>query len=303
LYPTQGVEDSVTATWQDAIAEATTRLSNARLPSPRVDAELLAAHVVGLPRGRLSAAGPLTADQAGRYRRLVADRAAHVPLQYLTGKAPFRQLELVVGPGVFVPRPETELLVEWGLRWLAANGPGLVVDLCSGSGAIAIAVATEASGNRVVAVEDDPHALEWLRRNASPYDVSIVEGDATASGTLGDRDGTVDLVLCNPPYVPEIGAAGLPPEVTEHDPHRAVFGGRDGLDVVRPVLHRIGDLLRPGGAFAMEHDDTHAYVVPTLVDADARFTGVALHHDLAGRPRFTTATRTDRGDRVADLRS
>jgi release factor glutamine methyltransferase len=98
-------------------------------------------------------------------------------------------------------------------------------------------------------------------------------------------------VLCNPPYVPEIGAAGLPPEVTEHDPHMAVFGGTDGLDVIRPLIPRIATLLRPGGAFALEHDDTHAYVVPTLIDQDGRFTDVRLHHDLARRPRFTTATK------------
>jgi release factor glutamine methyltransferase len=130
-----------------------------------------------------------------------------------------------------------------------------------------------------------------LRRNVEPYGVSIVDADATAAATLSDVDTTVDLVLCNPPYVPDIGAAGLPPEVSEHDPHRAVFGGRDGLDVIRPLIGRIADLLRPGGAFGIEHDETHAYVVPTLVHADPRFTDVQLHHDLARRPRFTTATR------------
>jgi release factor glutamine methyltransferase len=119
-------------------------------------------------------------------------------------------------------------------------------------------------------------------------------------GDLLDR---VDLVLCNPPYVPEVGAAGLPPEVIEHDPRPAVFGGTDGLDVVRPIIGVAAALLRPGGAFAIEHDDTHAYAVPVLVDADGRFTGVALHHDLARRPRFTTAIRVDQPARVADLPS
>ncbi len=286
---------------EDAIAEASAVLASARVASPRVDAELLAAHVLELPRGRLHSAAPLTPEQLSAYRALVTRRANHVPLQYLTGTAPFRHLELAVGPGVFVPRPETEVLVGWGLRWLASFGPGLVVDLCAGSGAIAASVADEAPGNQVIAVENDPGALPWLARNTSRYGISIVDGDATGAATLAQYDGQVDLVLTNPPYVPDIGAGGLPPEVTRYDPRLAVFGGHDGLDVIRPLLDRIADLLRSGGAFALEHDDTHAYVVPTLVDADPRFTGVQLHHDLARRPRFTTATRAPRPGRVADL--
>jgi release factor glutamine methyltransferase len=288
---------------EEAVAEAAAALTKARIASPRVDAELLAAFMLSVPRSRLWGAPPLTDAQVAWYREAVAHRAKHVPLQHLTGQAPFRHLVLAVGPGVFVPRPETELLVEWGLQWLAAYGPGLVVDLCSGSGAIAASVKTEAPANRVIAVEDDDSALEWLRRNVSTLDMSIVDKDATSETTLSEVDGQVDLVLCNPPYVPEIGAAGLPPEVTAHDPHRAVFGGHDGLAVIRPLLHRIAGLLRPGGVFAIEHDDTHAYVVPTLVDADPRFTGVQLHHDLARRPRFTTAARAADPPRVADLPS
>lgn len=288
----------------DAVAEATSHLTQARLASPRVDAELLAAHILAVPRGRLWAAASFTDHQLTRYRAAVAERSAHVPLQYLTGEAPFRHIVLAVGRGVFVPRPETEVLVGWGLNWLSGQANGrIVVDLCSGSGAIAASVAAEAPGHRVIAVEDDPDALVWLHRNVDPYGVSIVDADATAPATLSELDGQVDLVLCNPPYVPEIGRAGLPLEVTEHDPERAVFGGRDGLDVIRPLLRRIGPLLRPGGAFAIEHDDTHAYVVPTLVDADEHFTGVQLHHDLARRPRFTTATRAPDRARVADLPS
>jgi release factor glutamine methyltransferase len=175
------------------------------------------------------------------------------------------------------------------------------MDLCAGSGAVAAAVATEAPGTRVYAVERDADALRWLRRNVDPYGVKVIEGDAADSRIASDLDGVVDLVLCNPPYVPEIGAAGLPPEVTDHDPHAAVFGGTDGLDVIRPLIGRIAALLRPGGAFAMEHDETHAYVVPTLVDADGRFTEVELHHDLARRPRFTTAKRVERPVKVADF--
>jgi release factor glutamine methyltransferase len=285
----------------DAVAEATTVLAAAHVGSPRVDAELLAAFVLAVPRAKLTLA-QFTAEQLERFRGLVRDRATRVPLQHLTGSAPFRTLELAVGPGVFVPRPETEMLVEWGLGWLRDHPGAAVVDVCAGSGAIAASVRAEAPGTRVWAVEQDPVALEWLRRNVLRYGVTVVAGDATDPAVFADQDGAIDLVLCNPPYVPEIGAAGLPAEVTAHDPHAAVFGGTDGLDVIRPLIGRFATLLRPGGAMAIEHDDTHAYVVPTLVHADGRFTDIALHHDLAGRPRFTTATRGSSPAGVADLR-
>jgi release factor glutamine methyltransferase len=281
-----------------AVAQAAKMLDEAHVATPRVDAEWLAAFVLRIPRGRLATAADFTPEQADRYLRLVAQRATRVPLQYLVGTAPFRHLELSVGEGVFVPRPETEVLVEWGLRWLGKRPGALVVDLCSGSGAIAAAVAAECPGSRVYAVEKDPGAAVWLHRNLDEFAsagmaVSAVDGDATDPAVLADLDGTVDLVLSNPPYVPEIAAAGLPPEVGSHDPHMAVFAGVDGLAVIRPLIGRIARLLRPGGAFAVEHDETHAYVVPMLVDADGRFEDVRLHHDLARRPRFTTATRTD----------
>ena len=288
----------------DAVAEATNTLNDANVPSPKVDAEWLAAFVLNVSRGRLATATDLTDEQAERFRRLVAQRAERIPLQYLIGSAPFRHLELAVGKGVFVPRPETEGLVTWGLRWLGRRPGALVVDLCAGSGAIAASVAAEVPGSRVHAVEKDPVALGWLRRNLDEFAlagivVSIVGGDATDPSVLADLDGTVDLVLSNPPYVPEIAAASLPPEVSSHDPHPAVFGGVDGLEVIRPLIGRIAGLLRPGGAFAIEHDETHAYVVPALVNADGRFEDVQVHHDLARRPRFTTATRTDEPARVA----
>jgi release factor glutamine methyltransferase len=274
----------------EAIAAAAERLARAHIASPRVDAELLAAHVLGVPRGALLLAPDLNADQRRRFEELITQREAHVPLQHLTGTAPFRHLSLAVGPGVFVPRPETEALVEWGLDWLRERRDALVVDLGSGSGAIAASIAIEAPGHRVIAVEASPAALPWLRGNVAALGVEVVVGDAVDATTLSELDGRVDLVLCNPPYVPEIGAAGLPPEVS-FDPHEAVFGGQDGLTVIRPLIGRVAALLRPGGAFGVEHDDTHAYVVPTLVDADGRFGEITLHHDLARRPRFTTAIR------------
>jgi len=275
----------------DLLAVATTVLAGAHVASPRVDAELLAAHVLNVPRGRLLSAPDPTDHQVTEYRELIRRRAARVPLQHLTGTAPFRRLQLRVGPGVFVPRPETELLVEWGLEWLGGRTECTVVDLCAGSGAIAAAIATETTGHHVVAIERDAGAWGYLRDNVAGLGVTLIGADVLDPRPF---DGTVDLVLCNPPYVPEIGRAGLPPEVTDHDPQSAVFAGTDGLDLIRPLIGRIATMLRPGGAFAIEHDDTHAYVVPTLVDADGRFEKVELHHDLARRPRFTSATRAGR---------
>lgn len=270
-----------------ALGWAARTLAGAGIASPRADAALLLAHVLGVPRGRLLVAGDLTAEQGARLADLVAARARRVPVQHLTGTAGFRHLDLAVGPGVFIPRPETEALVGWALS--AAGPRPTVVDLCSGSGAIALAVADELPGAAVYAVERSPAALAWLRRNASGTRVRIVEGDVTDPGVLAELDGRVDLVLCNPPYVPD--AAPVPPEVADHDPAEAVFGGPDGLAVIRGVVARAGALLRPGGALAIEHDDGQGRAVPRLLRADGRFADVADHPDLAGRPRFATARR------------
>jgi release factor glutamine methyltransferase len=283
-----------------ALAAATTELADAHLPSPRVDAELLAAHVLGVERGRLALAGDFQGDQYAWYRELVAARVTRVPLQHLTGVAPFRRLRLAVGPGVFIPRPETELLVDWGLAWLRGAGDApIAVDLCAGSGAIAISVATELPGTTVYAVERDPPALRWLRRNAYGRSVQVVDGDATDPTVLSKLDGSVDVVLCNPPYVPAANAASLPPEV-RHDPHDALFAGPDGLAVIRLLVPRIAALLHPGGAVGLEHDETQSLVLGALLVADGRFEELATHHDLAGRPRYTTAVRTRGQQRMAD---
>ncbi|GLH95688.1 release factor glutamine methyltransferase [Phytohabitans aurantiacus] len=271
-----------------AVSSATITLTDAGLPSARVDAELLAAHVLDVPRGQLAIAAGFTSEQLTAYRSLVARRAAGEPVQHLIGSAPFRYLELAVGPGVFVPRPETELLAGWGIQ---GSGPApVVVDLCSGSGAIALAVAQEVPGATVYAVERSPAALEWLRRNASGTGVTVVAGDASDPAVLAELDGRVDLVLCNPPYVP--AGAPVPADVADHDPEDAVFAGPDGLAVIRPVIARAAALLRGGGRFGVEHDDTHGDAVPALLRADGRFTEVMDHQDLAGRPRFATASRS-----------
>lgn len=292
----------------ELLAEATAILAEAHVPSPRVDAELLAAHVLGVPRGRLAVAPDPDPDQEHTFRQLVARRAAREPVQHLTGEAPFRYEILQVGPGVFIPRPETEQLVMWGLSWLRAQGidEPRVVDLCAGSGAIAISVAAEKSGATVVAVERSESALPWLRRNVEAARLApgsrlvVVAGDATDPAVLAELDGTVDLVLSNPPYVPRLDRPTLPPEVAEHDPPEALFAGPDGLDVIRALIPRIAALLRPGGAFALEHDETHVHVVPALVAADGRFEQVETHEDLARRPRFTSAVRAVSAPTVAD---
>lgn len=268
-----------------ALAAATAELAAAGVGSPRVDAELLAAHVLGVNRGRLMLIDTVRAAELDRFTDLVAARAGRIPLQHLLGTAAFRHLELAVGDGVFVPRPETELLAGWGIAHAAPGST--VVDLCSGSGAIALAVADEARPGRVIAVERSPAALAWLRRNAAGSMVEVVEGDVTDPELLpGVR---ADVVLCNPPYVP--AGTAVPPEVGEHDPAEAVFGGADGLAVIRPVVALAARLLRPGGVLGVEHDDTQAAAVPRLLRADGRFAEVIEHDDLAGRPRYATARR------------
>jgi release factor glutamine methyltransferase len=265
-----------------------TVLSRAGVASARVDAELLAAHVLGLGRGRLALAPPFTAAQQARFDDLVAARASRVPLQHLLGTAPFRTLDLAVGPGVFIPRPETEQLVEWGLS-VAGPAP-LAVDLCSGSGAIALSVAHELPRSTVYAVESADPALVWLRRNVAAIEprVVVVKGDATASSTLSTLDDAVDLVLCNPPYVPS--TARLEPEVAEHDPAEALFGGPDGLALIPGLAARSVALLRPGGWLGIEHDDTQGASVPALLRA-AGFVDVEDRRDLADRPRFAVGRR------------
>lgn len=255
--------------------------------TPRVDAELLAAHVLGVGRTRLALVEGFTPVQLAAYDDLVARRAARVPLQHLTGSAPFRELDLAVGPGVFIPRPETELLVDWALRVVPAGG--LVVDLCAGSGAIALSVAAEAREVTVYAVEQAPSALAWLRRNAAGSSVRVVAGSVLDRTVLSTVDGQVDVVLCNPPYVP--AGTLVPPEVAEHDPAEAVFAGPDGLAVIRPVIARAAALLRPGGWFGVEHDDSHGSAVPELLRADGRYADIEDHVDLAGCPRYATARR------------
>jgi len=270
------------------IAEAAVRLAAAGVASPRYDAEELAGHVLGVSRSELVLLERLRSSAAERYAELVEQRAARVPLQHLTGVAGFRRLELAVGPGVFVPRPETEVLVEWALSRLKPGA--LVVDLCAGSGAVALAIADEAPGVTVHAVEREEYALAWARRNveATGLPVTLHCGDVADPAVLAPLAGIVDLVTANPPYIP-VGAT-VEPEVAEHDPPAALWGGRDGLDVVRAVERAAARLLRPGGLVAVEHADAQGDSVPAVF-ARAGWADVVDHPDLAGRPRVTTARR------------
>jgi release factor glutamine methyltransferase len=275
-----------------ALVRAARTLADAGVASPRTDAELLAAHVLGVPRGALLLIDAFTDPQLAVFADLVASRAQRVPLQHLTGSVAFGGIDVAVGPGAFVPRPETELLVAWALERPLPSA-AVAVDFCSGTGAIALAIAHARPRARVVAVERDPAALEWLRRNASlrigagDRPIEVVAGDVTDPAVLRDLDGTVDLLLCNPPYVPD--GTQVPAEVAEHDPAQAVFGGSDGLAVIRPVVSRAASIVRTGGWVGIEHDESQGGAIARLFADAGAFADIAVNADLAGRPRFTTA--------------
>jgi release factor glutamine methyltransferase len=273
------------------LVEAELALIDAGVASPHFDAESLAAHVLGVSRGHLLLHPRLDTAAAAALRALIARRAAREPLQHLLGTAVLGPAEVAVGPGVFIPRPETELLLEWGVAQLSEVASPLVVDLCTGSGALALAIAAMRPDAEVHAVEVDREALAWARRNvaADGGRVHLHASDVRASDLLPDLAGRVDLVVCNPPYVPD--ATPVPPEVRTGDPAVAVFGGPDGLTVIPDVVARAAELLRPGGAFAVEHDDTHAEAVPALLRAHRELVDIAEHADLNGRPRYATARR------------
>ena len=308
----QGPSPRVVEGWvslRDAIADGQRRLASAGVPSPDTDAMLLAAHVKGVPRGRLLLHDRMDSTERTAYERLLTKRMARIPLQHLVGSAAFRNLELAVGPGVFIPRPETELVAQAGIDALRALPPGerRAVDLCTGSGAVAFALATEAAPAHVTAVEVDDAAFVWTRRNADALleevsalgsRVDIVQADARTcavdGGPLASLRSSVAVVTMNPPYVPS-GASVRDPEVRDHDPALALYGGIDGLEVIRGALDTAALLLQPGGLLVIEHSDEQGDEaeegVPALLLADGRWRDVADHRDLARKPRFTTATR------------
>lgn len=284
----------------ELMSEIADRLGAAGIEHPAADAELLLGHVLGVSRGRVQAlavTGSLaSADQAEAALDLAGERARRVPLQHLTGRAPFRGIELEVGPGVFVPRPETEGVAQLAIDALAAvpDPAPTAVDLCTGSGAIALAIANEVPTARVWAVEKSREAHAWAERNVAALGdgrVRLLLGDAADAATLLPEGlvGGVHVLVSNPPYVPD---AMVPrdPEVRDHDPGLALYGGPDGLDLVR-VISRVGrELVAPGGTIVLEHAETQGAAIRSLLVADG-WRAPATHPDLTLRDRTTTAVR------------
>ena len=271
-----------------AVDEATLALSEAGVASARADAEELAAYAVGTSRGRLPLIDSIGDEIFTRYRDLVATRAKRVPLQHIVGTVKFGPVTLEVGPGVFTPRPETEALFEWAVAQDLPPQP-LVVDLCTGSGALAVALAHQIPSAQVIGVDNSPDALAYARRNAAGMPVELRHADVAAPDLFDDLDACVDLVVANPPYLPD--GTEVEREVAEHDPPQALFGGPDGMALMAAIAQLAGRWLVDGGLLAVEHDETLQAAVTALLRRDGRFAEVAGHDDLTGRPRFVTARR------------
>lgn len=280
----------------DAVRDATEALAAAGVPSPGVDAQLLAAHLLGVGRGELAAMLFGTTVTPTGYVDLVARRVAREPLQHITGVAYFRHLELAVGKGVFVPRPETESVVQLGIDVLTQlhhkRGPEskvIAVDLGTGSGAIAAAMATEVPGSRVYAVELSAEAYPWAAKNLAGTGAVLVHGDMRDA--FAELDGSVDVVVSNPPYIPA-GAVPRDVEVQLHDPHMALYGGgADGMEMPQAATATAARLLRPGGFFVMEHAEVQAAQMAELLEAAGNWKDVCTHLDLTGRQRATSGVR------------
>ncbi|MHB1171323.1 MAG: peptide chain release factor N(5)-glutamine methyltransferase [Lacisediminihabitans sp.] len=276
-------------------AEAVRMLGAAGIESPEADTELLIGHVLGLSRGQVQAKAvtdaPLTGDECATVMAAIERRAAREPLQHITGRAPFRSIELAVGPGVFVPRPETEQVAQFAIDALrVVPGPEPVaVDLGTGSGAIALALATEVPHAVVYGVENSPNAFPWTKQNFR--DIGATNARAVfidLADALPQLDGTVDVVVSNPPYIP-LGAIPRDPEVRLFDPEHALYGGEDGLDVVRQVSRTASRLLRPGGTLVIEHGELQGDAIRSLLSEDG-WRAASTHRDLLGRDRSTIAT-------------
>ncbi|MGO3328289.1 peptide chain release factor N(5)-glutamine methyltransferase [Gordonia sp. (in: high G+C Gram-positive bacteria)] len=262
-------------------------LGEAGVDSADHDAAELLAHVLDVERGRLLLVDDVSDIDTARFYAVLRRREAREPLQHITGRAWFDGHEFAVGPGVFVPRPETELIAEWVSA--TACGAVRVADLCSGSGALAVAIARRLPAAEVTAVEKSEAALTYLRRNALHRGVRVVPGDVTDPASMVQALGTCDVIVANPPYVP--AGSEVSAEVRQ-DPAEAVFSGDTGMDVIEAMIPIVADVLAPGGRFAVEHDDETAAAVVDALTADGRFHTVVAHTDLADRPRFVTAVRS-----------
>ncbi len=289
----------MTRTLREAVRAASRDLAAAGIEQADVDAVALAAHALRTTTGEVHKLMVLGAEApAGleAMEALVAERARRVPLQHLTGRAAFRHLELSVGPGVFVPRPETEMVADLAVPLLLdladrERRAPVVVDLCTGSGALALSLKHEVPAASVHAVELSDLAHAWAVRNRDDLglDVEMVLGDATTA--FAELEGEVDVVVSNPPYIP-VGAVPNDPEVRDHDPDVALYGGSaDGLRIPLEVAARAARLLRPGGVLLMEHADVQGRSLPAALRGTGAWTGVEDHPDLAGRPRVTRAVR------------
>ncbi len=267
-------------------------LASVGIDSAEVDAQLLAAHVLGISRGELQAKLFLDPEipQAPELLELFQKRKQRIPLQHLTGVAYFRNLELAVGPGVFIPRPETEGVAELAIQALRlVPEEPIAVDLCTGSGAIAISLATEVPHSKVFAWELNPESESYLRQNLRG-NVELVMGDISEDHQLfEDLAGTVDVVVSNPPYIPN-WAIPRDLEVQLHDPDLALYGGEDGLDIIRVVSRRAMQLLKPGGFLVVEHADSQGQLVADLFQADG-WRSISIHQDLTGRDRSVSAIK------------
>lgn len=271
----------------DAVRAATSTLAAAGVPSPRTDAELLAEHLLGVGLGRLRALmlGDTPAPEG--YQELIAERARRIPLQHITGVAHFRYLELAVGPGVFIPRPETESVVQLVIDRLQGIAHPKVVDLGTGSGAIAGSIAHEVPGAEVHAVEFSEFAHAWAARNLLPLGVHLIRGDLRDA--LPGHNGTFDVVVSNPPYIP---AEAIPnePEVALHDPPEALYGGgADGMELPTAAAASAARLLVPGGYFVMEHAEVQAGWIAAMLERSGLWDAVTTHRDLNGKDRATSA--------------
>ena len=273
---------------RDLLREASRSLAAGGVASPDHDAAELLAHVLGTRRSQLPLVDRVEAAGRDEFEGLVRRRAAREPLQHLTGTAAFRHVELLVGPGVFVPRPETELLAGWAIeRARAAGAAPVVVDLCTGSGAIARSIVDEVPGAQVHAVELDESAHRWAERNLTGTGVDLRHGDM--ADAFEDIAGTVDVVVCNPPYIPLEAFESVAPEARDHDPALALWSGHDGLEAMRVLEHRAAHLLRRGGWVGAEHADVQGESVPAVFGATGRWAEVRDNPDLAGRARYVTA--------------
>ncbi|HML51224.1 MAG TPA: peptide chain release factor N(5)-glutamine methyltransferase [Propionicimonas sp.] len=265
------------------IAQGTAQLGSA------AEARTLLAYAAGLERGRLAMVDDLPAATIEDYRSLLQRRSTGIPVQYLTGRAAFRTVEVAVAPGVFIPRPETEVMTGWAIERLQRITAPVVVELCAGSGAISLAIATETTGVRQYAVELSETAAKTAADNLSGTGVDLRVGDM--ADAFPELNGQVDLVIANPPYIPLEAWEGVSAEVRAHEPALALFSGADGLDALRVVAAVAARLLRPGAVVCAEHAESQSEAVTALFAGTGWYHSVVDHQDLTDRPRFVSGVR------------